>query len=306
VSNNEFPILEELLEYIDNLEFNNFISLESISACENESKYDTYISVEHQLATVKNNEQAWGEFQKRAKIAALEGQKSTLDCQPLLDAVNDILNLDLSKKNYQKLRQEHNNLTLKAEKQLNERKKKNRGKQSFFNILNEVYAYNYLELHLNCSNINFYETPDLQAEKNGNKVLCEVKTIQQSDEEIVYQNEVFAGRTTPRSVNAQLSSCELCKVIQTLKKAEKQLHQAKEELKFDNTEKFIFIILNFDNSLSGIDGYVEKYISQIDTELELYKGIFDDIQIIFYLPQLVLRRPKSMQHARLVISKDFH
>ncbi|MBF0248550.1 MAG: hypothetical protein HQL36_10845 [Alphaproteobacteria bacterium] len=60
-----------------------------------------------------------------------------------------------------------------------------RGWQQFFDLRNEVRAYNYLRSN-DCSNVEFIrevttETPDLKATRGNRRVLCEVKTINRSD-----------------------------------------------------------------------------------------------------------------------------
>ena len=63
-----------------------------------------------------------------------------------------------------------------------------RGWQQLFDILNQARAYNYLT-GIGCSNVRFVprsnsETPDLEGMLNGQRVLCEVKTINPSTEEV--------------------------------------------------------------------------------------------------------------------------
>lgn len=65
---------------------------------------------------------------------------------------------------------------------------KKRGWEPLFGILNEAKAHAYLTA-LGCTDIEIippsydYKTPDLKAELNGGLVLCEVKTINLSDDE---------------------------------------------------------------------------------------------------------------------------
>ena len=63
-----------------------------------------------------------------------------------------------------------------------------RGWQQLFDILNQARAYTYLT-GIGCSNVRFVprsssETPDLEGMLNGQRVLCEVKTINPSAEEV--------------------------------------------------------------------------------------------------------------------------
>ncbi len=75
----------------------------------------------------------------------------------------------------------------------------NRGKQQFFNQLNEAFAYEFLS-NLGCSKIKFLpenkvKTPDLSFEFDGQQGLCEVKTISKSDDQITLETsgEVYSS-----------------------------------------------------------------------------------------------------------------
>ncbi len=80
-----------------------------------------------------------------------------------------------------------------------------RGWQALFDILNQAKAYNYLK-GLGCTNIAFIpvsrakgrQTPDLEAELNSVKVLCEVKTINISEEEAARRQSGGVGTSTDR------------------------------------------------------------------------------------------------------------
>ena len=66
-----------------------------------------------------------------------------------------------------------------------------RALEPLYNALNEAKAYNYLH-EIGCSHVRFIpvskvsgqRTPDLGAEDHGRHVLCDVKTINRSDEEV--------------------------------------------------------------------------------------------------------------------------
>ncbi len=66
-----------------------------------------------------------------------------------------------------------------------------RALEPLYEILNEAKGYNYLK-RIGCSNIRFVsvsarqigKTPDLAAEHGGQQVLCDVKTINRSDNEV--------------------------------------------------------------------------------------------------------------------------
>lgn len=80
---------------------------------------------------------------------------------------------------------------------------KGRGWEQLISILNQARAHNYLVDH-GCSQVRFIprsqkqgqKTPDLGAELNGQKVLCEVKTINISEAEAHKRQTGVAGSTS--------------------------------------------------------------------------------------------------------------
>jgi hypothetical protein len=101
--------------------------------------------------------------------------------------------------------------------------KKGRGWQQLFDILNEGRAYNYLN-SIGCRGVRFVprsreRSPDLEAALASDRVLCEVKTINVSDEEI-------AARTGPpkaRSGQIYVTPGFLKKLRATLETAKQQM-----------------------------------------------------------------------------------
>ena len=75
---------------------------------------------------------------------------------------------------------------------------KRRGKQPFFNLLNEALAYEYL-VEANCENVSLVKehgkgkVPDIRFSKDGSDYYCEVKTIGTSEEELdrAEKEEIF-------------------------------------------------------------------------------------------------------------------
>ena len=84
------------------------------------------------------------------------------------------------------------------------RKDKNgRGWQQLFTILNQASAYNFLVQRLRCTDVRFVtrdpltETPDLEGTVDGQVVLCEVKTISMSEDEVKARRDGTGSYTGP-------------------------------------------------------------------------------------------------------------
>ncbi|HUZ68416.1 MAG TPA: hypothetical protein VMU65_01770 [Candidatus Saccharimonadales bacterium] len=102
-----------------------------------------------------------------------------------------------------------------------------RGWQSLFDTLNEAKGYAYLR-SLGCSEVGFIHrdtrtTPDLRAVLDGRHVLCEVKTINVSQDEADRRERIHQGEMIATSVATSLTAGMLDKVIATLTHAIEQL-----------------------------------------------------------------------------------
>lgn len=107
---------------------------------------------------------------------------------------------------------------------LERRDRKRGGWEQLFAILNQARAYRYLK-SIGCSGLRFIprsnkqRTPDLEGKLAPDHVLCEVKTINPSDEEIALRN----NPPTVRSLPIELTPGFLRKVRSTIEQAEQQL-----------------------------------------------------------------------------------
>lgn len=144
---------------------------------------------------------------------------------------------------------------------LTARNKKGRGWEQLFDVLNEARAYNYLK-SLDCTNLRFIsrsqaKTPDLEGSFALDRVLCEVKTINISCEEIAFRTGPPKVRSIPTTVTAEF----LKKLRYTVEAAKLQL------LAFDHDHAavhFVYLNLCFDNFLAECK---EAYFKQIDDDL---------------------------------------
>jgi hypothetical protein len=148
-----------------------------------------------------------------------------------------------------------------ARPRLTSRDRRGRGWQQLFNILNEARAYNYLN-SLGCRGLHFIprshrRTPDLEGALGSDRVLCEVKTIDISDDEAAF-------RTAPikaYSISTLLTSGFLNKLRTTIESAKQQL------LVFDDGQASVHLVylnISFDDFLAECK---EAYFKQIDDEL---------------------------------------
>lgn len=138
---------------------------------------------------------------------------------------------------------------LKAEaKTLCVKSDERRGWSQLFEKLNEAKGYCFLKL-MGCTNISFIhretknniETPDLVGWKNTSQVLCEVKTINISDD-LVSAKINMSGMSAQNTLTAGLTN----KLKSTITKAVSQLNSYS---KLPGTKKYIFLVITYDDEL---------------------------------------------------------
>jgi hypothetical protein len=112
-------------------------------------------------------------------------------------------------------------LKKEAAPRLTQRDKKGRGWQQLFDILNEARAYNYLK-SIGCTGVHFVprsreRSPDLEADLASDRVICEVKSINISDEEIaarigppkVRSGQIYVGPGFLKKLRATVETAKL-------------------------------------------------------------------------------------------------
>jgi hypothetical protein len=136
----------------------------------------------------------------------------------------------------------------------------NRGWQALFDILNQAKAYNYLK-RIGCTNSAFIprarahrqKTPDLKAELGLLNVLCEVKTINVSEDEATRRQIGGVGTSTDR-----LEPGFFRKLTSDLTRAKDQMAA----YRVDSATKMIaYVIINFDDLLHE---YADRYEIQLN------------------------------------------
>jgi hypothetical protein len=133
--------------------------------------------------------------------------------------------------------------------------------EPLFNKMNQANGYNFLAA-IGCIGIHFLEegprkTPDLGATLNASKVMCEVKTINISEDELRAR---LTG--TPRGTVLHLKPEFLRKLDSTLRTAEMQMH---EYYPAEGVHRFAYVIIKFDDSLHE---YAVDYEAQIKAHIE--------------------------------------
>lgn len=144
-----------------------------------------------------------------------------------------------------------------------------RGKQPFFNILNEVLAYQYLQLQgfsvsllkaAHESGGGFVgKRPDISFTDGAQNFFCEVKTVNSSEEDLDRNKvkEIFSG-----NVYSELSLGFLNKLTSNIETSIKQLPQ-------ENARNLVYVIINFDD---WVGLHYDRYQEQIKQHLAVSHG----------------------------------
>lgn len=181
-----------------------------------------------------------------------------------------------------------------------------RGQQQLIDILNEALAYSFLKREIGCSDINFIpkskenkiETPDLEGRLGHIKVICEVKTINISDDEALTRREMSLS-CHPRCDQPP------CKLEQGFwDKLRKDLTKAKSQIEaYDSgneTRHMVYIITNFDDMW---EYHKEEYYQEIDDFLS--KDIIQGIEIVFHNRRTVSNEVIIMKNATVFNEPEY-
>lgn len=172
-----------------------------------------------------------------------------------------------------------------------------RGWHQMFDVLNEARAYDYLrslggsDVHLIPESIkNGKKTPDLEGVLCSGKVLCEVKTINISDDEAIIRSSAkpIAQTTQDKLDKAFLDKLRLC-----LAKAENQL-KAYESA--NSARLIVYFFILFDEY--PFCEYKEGYFQQIDQYLS--ENIVTGIELVIHNLETAFHKPITMQFATVV------
>lgn len=127
------------------------------------------------------------------------------------------------------------------------RREEVRGWQALFNKLNEAKGYNYL-VRIGCNKVSFIprskiqgqKTPDLEGCRASAKTLCEVKTINISNDECAFRKGTFGVK----SILMQLSPQFFAKLEGSLQNAQQQMTAY-----CASAKKIVYVVLNYDDIL---------------------------------------------------------
>jgi PIN domain nuclease of toxin-antitoxin system len=169
-----------------------------------------------------------------------------------------------------------------------------RGWRQVFDLLNEAKAHSYLQ-GIGCSEIHFIEespkqrTPDLSARRNDAPLLCEVKTINVSDEEADRRKHMAGSRHS-----SELNETFLKKIRSTLESATAQIDS------YDSqrlARHVIFIVVHFDGDHVG--DFAQEYFRRIDSYLETHAIAGADI--VFCPARYYFERNITMRSAAVFL-----
>lgn len=146
--------------------------------------------------------------------------------------------------------------------------------QPLFDLRNEARGYGYLK-SIGCGGIEFIpeskagrRTPDLKGMLGGQTVLCEVKTINKSDDAVASSFFSLVTDGQPR-----LSDGFFNQIDGRVKDAIKQI----EDYHFcNNPLMIVYLFLNFDDILGE---YLNKYIPQLDCSQQQWQN--SGVKIVF-------------------------
>ncbi len=167
-----------------------------------------------------------------------------------------------------------------------------RGWQQLFDLLNQARAYNYLRA-LGCSNVRFIpraqavRTPDLEAVLGSARVLCEVKTVNISEEEVRARSEF-----TVRSIAIRLQDGFFHKLKSVIIDAEDQMQA------YDRSgaaRHYVYINPNFDDFLAQCK---KDYFRQIDQYLS--DNPIQEVNLIFHNDFTAFYEPLAMTNVTVV------
>ena len=167
-----------------------------------------------------------------------------------------------------------------------------RGWEQLISILNQARAYNFL-FDISCSKIKFIpkiegkETPDLEAKLNDNPVICEVKTINKSEQEAKARQCGLASKTL-----ASLESGFFKKLNSDLKKAKSQMASYNNK---PGVRHIAFIVINFDDLLGE---YKTNYYEEIDRHLAAMHVA--EIEVVFFNQKTCFHNDVHMKNATVV------
>lgn len=177
---------------------------------------------------------------------------------------------------------------------LTARDQRGRGWEQLFNILNQARAHNYLR-DISCVDVTFIppkskdrvKRPDLEAIMDSNIVICEVKTINVSEQQAEAKQFGLVSETLP-----YLEPGFFRKLDNNLEKAKGQMQSYCDDA---GAKHICFMVINFDDLFGE---YKNNYYEQIDKYLaEHHLG---ETEIVFFNQRTCFHEDVYMNNAKVV------
>ena len=173
---------------------------------------------------------------------------------------------------------------------------KGRGWQELFNTLSEARGYAYLR-RIGCTDLQFIArstgpTPDIEGNLDGRRLLCEVKTINISDDEAGRRRRVYSGTPMASQTPTELGPQYLSKLSKTLTNA---VHQLDAIDPARDARRIVFAVLHFDD---WVGDYYPAYFREIDAHLLTHP--IEGAELVFCLPNNLFGRSFEMRTAIVV------
>ena len=156
-----------------------------------------------------------------------------------------------------------------------------RGWQALFDKLNQAKCYNHLK-RLGCNDLRFIpevqnkkgmRTPDIEGVENSRAVLCEVKTINISDDEVIRQLTGGVG-----SSMVSLSKRFLSKLRSTVDQAAQQMQVYNPD---DRARRIAFVVINIDDRSHE---YIDRCVPQLVEFRAYYPAPSPEIVFCYKVP----------------------
>lgn len=171
-----------------------------------------------------------------------------------------------------------------------------RGWQPLFDTLNEAKGYVYLQ-GIGCTGIAFIprtnkKTPDLGAFLGATRVLCEVKSINITENEADRRKQVEQGQFVIHSTAVRLTEA-------ALRRVRRKLEDGIEQLESDDPQRaarrIVFAVVDFDDWVGDCQ---PQYFAQLDAHL-LAKTVVG-AELVFCPARNLFKRCFAMQSACVV------
>jgi hypothetical protein len=153
-----------------------------------------------------------------------------------------------------------------------------RGWQQLYDRLNEAKGYNHL-VGLGCTDVQFIpegkeKAPDLTGALNNTTILCEVKTINPSKEEVQARNKLNSDRWRTVNITPTLNPSLLeNKFTNVIKAAQEQISAFRTKSAPSNDFcSIILIVLNYDDNLGECYVNYENQMRNFAQERNLAPG----------------------------------